>query len=161
MSDRANDADAPGDERFPPPVFPSGSSVGEDRSHPVEDDEEEGVVPDDAFHDPDDPVVRERPPTVPADFEEVMGRVGGLEAVLGEVAVTGMGNDPHVVAQPGLEPYDDPHVAELASALERLRAGLASRGEAALKVEPEMSRFEATLRAYCVGYLAGRRAQDS
>jgi hypothetical protein len=23
-----------------------------------------------------------------------------------------------------------------------------------------MSRFEATLRAYCVGYLAGRRAED-
>jgi len=160
MSDRSNDADALGNERFPPPVFPSGSS-GWDDADPHLDDDEEGVVPEDAFHDPDDPVVREHPPTVPADFEEVMGRVGGLEAVLGEVAVTGMGNDPHVVAHPGLEPYDDPHVAELASALERLRAGLASRGEAALKVEPEMSRFEATLRAYCVGYLAGRRAQHS
>ncbi|HSM03079.1 MAG TPA: hypothetical protein VK858_00575 [Longimicrobiales bacterium] len=160
MSDARDDAGDSVDPWLPPPFFPPGSTLGEDLRRHLEGGADVGV-PDDAFHDPDDPVVRERPPTVPADFEEVMGRVGGLEAVLGHVAVTGMGNDPHVVPQPGLEPYDDPHVAELASALERLRTGLASRGEAALKVEPEMSRFEATLRAYCVGYLAGRRAQDS
>ena len=160
MSDGRDDAGDSVDPWLPPPFFPPGSTLGEDLRRHLEGGAEVGV-PDDAFHDPDDPVVRESPPSVPADFEEVMGRVGGLEEILGEVAVTGMGNDPHVQADPNLEPHYDPHVAELASALERLRSGLSSRGEAALRVDAEMSRFEATLRAYCVGYLAGRRAQDT
>lgn len=86
---------------------------------------------------------------------------GLLETALGEVTVTGMGNDPHVRVDPALKRFQDPHVAELAAALGRLDRQLNERGEAALKVGPEMSRFEATLRAYCVGYLAGRRAQDT
>jgi hypothetical protein len=117
--------------------------------------------PEDAIHGPDDPVVRLEAPTVPPDFEAVMGGVGNLERTMGEVAVTGMGNDSHLSPDPELEPQPDPYVAELSAALERLRRGLASRGEAALKVSPEMSRFDATLRAYCVGYLAGRRADDA
>lgn len=149
---------------LPPPVFPSGSS-GADPQPEAEGPEGanevgEGTLPQDAIHAPDDPVVRLEPPTVPPDFEEVMSGVGVLERLMGEVSVTGMGNDPHLQPDPSLEPYTDEHVAELSAALERLRRGLAARGEAALKVGPEMSRFDATLRAYCVGYLAGRRAED-
>jgi len=121
---------------------------------------EAGSIPKDAIHGPDDPVVRLEPPSAPPDFEEVMQGVGNLERTMGEVTVTGMGNDPHLRPDPELEPQPDPFVAELSAALERLRRGLASRGEAALKVSPEMCRFDATLRAYCVGYLAGRRADD-
>jgi len=54
----------------------------------------------------------------------------------------------------------DPHVAELVDAIVRLGEALQRRGEAGLRTSPEMSRFDATLRAYCVGYLAGRRAED-
>lgn len=89
------------------------------------------------------------------------GNPGLLETALGEVTVTGMGNDPHVRVDPALKRFRDPHVAELAAAVGRLDLQLNERGEAALRVDPEMSRFEATLRAYCVGYLAGRRAQDT
>jgi hypothetical protein len=153
------------DPPLPPPVFPPGSA--RDAGTPTHDardpteEEGEGAIPEDAIHDPDDPVLRVEPPTVPPDFEAVMSGVGSLERRMGEVSVTGMGNDPHLRPDPSLEPCVDEHVAELSAALERLRRGLASRGEAALKVDPDMSRFDATLRAYCVGYLAGRRAEDS
>ncbi|MEJ2541498.1 MAG: hypothetical protein P8188_16290 [Gemmatimonadota bacterium] len=148
-------------DRLPPPVFPPGSPRREALRPRGSGPLDQGTIPDEALHGPDDPVIREAPPVVPPDFDQVMRGVGALEKVMGEVTVTGMGNDPHIVPDPELEPYTDPHVAELAAALERLRHGLASRGEAALKVDARMSRFEATLRAYCVGYLAGRRAQNS
>jgi hypothetical protein len=41
-----------------------------------------------------------------------------------------------------------------------LAESLNRKGEAGLRANLEMSRFEATLRSYCVGYLAGRRAED-
>jgi len=52
-------------------------------------------------------------------------------------------------------------VIELIGAVGRLAEALKRKGEAGLKAQPHMSRFEATLRAYCLGYLAGRRAEDS
>ena len=161
MSDAPRDSNHE-DPPLPPPMRPTESRWSADAGfgEPHEAPEGEGSIPEDAIHDPDDPVVRLEPPTVPPDFEAVMKGVGSLERTMGEVSVTGMGNDPHVRPDPGLEPQADPHVAELSAALERLRRGLASRGEAALKVDPDMSRFDATLRAYCVGYLAGRRADD-
>lgn len=51
----------------------------------------------------------------------------------------------------------DPSVADLVLRIGRLADALRDRGEAALETTPDMSRFEATLRSYCVGYLTGRR----
>lgn len=70
---------------------------------------------------------------------------------------TGIGDDPHL----GLEDLiggRDPHVRELVIAVSKLAEALRRRGEAGLHVSPGMSRFEGTLRSYCVGYLSGRRA---
>ena len=76
-----------------------------------------------------------------------------------EGTVTGIGADTHVAPE-GVGSRD-PHVAALTTAVETLAEGLRRRGEAGLHASPDMSRFEATLRAYCVGYLAGRRAESN
>ena len=121
-------------------------------------------ISDDAFFDPDDPIVRKAPPRKPEDFEEVVGSVPGEEGEdeVDEVVVTGIGNDPHLgdpeVA--ALEKYGDPHVVRLVEMVGTLADNLRDRGEAGLKTTSGMARFEATLRAYCVGYLAGKREAD-
>jgi hypothetical protein len=168
------------DTRLPPPAFPPGSRrhlhtnsnsrpSSEAPSGGTEDDA--FISPDDpipprrdtmggAFISPDDPIPARRPdavfdafispdePLPPRDQEEPE-----------EGVVTGIGDDPH------LEPEElisggDPYVLELIGAVGRLAEALKRRGEAGLKSSPQMTRFEATLRAYCVGYLAGRRAED-
>ncbi|MCG6988340.1 MAG: hypothetical protein LJF06_09185 [Gemmatimonadetes bacterium] len=73
--------------------------------------------------------------------------------------VTGIGSDEH------LDPVEmsvagDPHLSELLDAVRKLASALEHRGESGLRVAPGMTRFELQLRAYCVGYLAGRRAED-
>ncbi len=70
-----------------------------------------------------------------------------------------MDHDAHVEHEE-LVTGGDPHVIELLEAVSKLAEALRSRGEAGLKATPEMGRLEATLRSYCVGYLAGRRAED-
>jgi hypothetical protein len=54
----------------------------------------------------------------------------------------------------------DAQVADLIRLVRRLSNSLLWNGEAGLRATPEMSRFEATLRAYCVGFLAAIRAVD-
>jgi len=54
----------------------------------------------------------------------------------------------------------DPYVMDLVQKVGKLAEALRTRGEAGLRTAPEMDRFESTLRGYCVGYLAGRRAED-
>ena len=147
------------DPHLPPPAFPPSTSWTRHFQDPDPGEAGAGSIPDDAIHGPDDPVLRLEAPSVPPDFEEVMSGAGGLEGVPDEGSVTGMAPGPAPRPAPG-EPHADPHVAELSAALERLRRGLDVRGEAALRVDAGMSRFDATLRAYCVGYLAGRRADD-
>lgn len=103
----------------------------------------------DAFISPDDPLPsRDRPgPSVaPADDVE-------------EGVVTGMGDDAH------LDPTEftaagDPHVMRLTDKIVKLGEALKRKGEAGLRTTPEMDRFDATLRGYCVGFLAGRRAEE-
>jgi hypothetical protein len=51
----------------------------------------------------------------------------------------------------------DRHVAELARMVRKLADGLSNRGEVALKATPDLTPFEATLRAYCVGFLSRAR----
>lgn len=111
-----------------------------------------------AFISPDEPF----PPrggTLGAAFiaspEELRARGGDVE----EGVVTGMGDDPHL-ARKGLVSADDPHLLEVIGVVERLAEALKRKGRAGLKVPPRSSHFEATLRAYCLGYLTGRRADD-
>jgi hypothetical protein len=106
-----------------------------------------------AFISPDDPIPERRIELAPQFRDEESIEPGE------EGQVVGMDLDPH------LEPDEvvsggDPHVMEVMHAVSKLAEGLNRRGEAALRAAPEMSRFEATLRAYCVGYLAGRRAEE-
>jgi len=112
------------------------------------------IVPEDAFFSPDQPVVRQAPPTKPEDFEAVMKGLAADDD--NDVVVTGMGLDSHMRGG-GEKAIEDPHVERLYVSLRALTKGVRERGEAGLRTSPEMSRFEATLRGYCVGYLAGLR----
>lgn len=139
--------DDPNEIRLPPPAFPPGRRrhvVGANSSRPSDAAEprNEADAVFDALISPDEPLP---------------DRGLGLEPEEG--IVTGMGDDAH------LEPEElvsggDPYVLEVVGAVQRLAMALKHKGEAALQVKPHMSRLEATLRAYCVGYIAGRRAED-
>ena len=164
---------------LPPPAFPPGSdrhrsaggggTVPDDAFTSPDAPFEHGSIPDDAifspddpvtrsgtrmpkdaFFDPDQPVVRAAPPTKPEDFESVVG--GHADD---EVQVTGMSMESHTRSRG--HRFEDPHVEILYSKLVGLVRGVKERGEAGLRTTSEMSRFEATLRGYCVGYLAGLR----
>ena len=73
--------------------------------------------------------------------------------------VTGMGMDEHVEAEE-LASGGDPYVMDMVQKVGKLAEAIRTKGEAGLRSTPEMDKFEATLRGYCVGYLAGRRAED-
>jgi hypothetical protein len=51
-------------------------------------------------------------------------------------------------------------VRELTRSIERLGDALRLRGEVGLRTTADMTRFEATLRAYCVGYLTRVREEE-
>lgn len=216
----------------------------EDGDEPVPPGHAEAVN-EEAFISPDTPVIRLSPPTVPEDFEEVMGRgqsaldvpsfdpmedvelgpqgaawedmpvrdevepegaasadvpiddevepegaawedvpVGaelgaegaaevdvpkgdGLEPVGDDRETDGVNPvwdgeadaTPVALGEP-VEPAvveEDPGLQVLVAAVQRLADDLTSRGEEALGTEAALSPFEATLRAYCVGYLEGLR----
>ena len=147
-------------DRLPPPAFPPGQRASHRRSgrrasegsgshrgvsignaSRPQEARGEGGVPDDAFISPDEPL----PPR------------GLAELRPDEVVVTGIGDDPHLSPEEMAgSPHEDPHVADLALRVGRLADALRDRGEAGLRTAPGMNRFEATLRAYCVGYLAGQ-----
>lgn len=176
-------SDGKGGRALPPPAFPPGArrTVSAPRTRGSEDlsgalilpdeplPERDGEVPADAFISPDDPFgprgwqgdpgafispdepIRQRPPRSAALLPE------GVDADDG--VVTGMGDDAH------LDPEElamgfDPHVLDVVDKVAKLAEALKRKGEAGLRTTPDMSRFEATLRSYCVGYLAGRRAED-
>lgn len=125
---------------------------------------------DGAFIDPDEPIVRTRPPQPPEDFEEVLKRQEEEGSVVVDeelmdfdemdVVVTGIGDDPHLDDEEisDVDRYGDSDVADLVRKVGVLADALRDKGEAGLRSTPGMTRFEATLRAYCVGYLAGRRS---
>ena len=158
-----------GGRRLPPPAFPPGMKGVARRRTPAQSDDlsaafispdeplpdRVGGVPDDAFISPDEPIERHAPRTAPRGPSVAMEADFDMD----DVVVTGIGDDPH------LDPEElalgfDPHVLEVVGAVGKLAEALKRKGEAGLRSTPEMSRFEATLRSYCVGYLAGRRAED-
>jgi len=164
MSENTNE------HRLPPPAFPPGqrrhvhrNSVGK---HEVVQESPDGFIAPDAplpprldpieqaFISPDDPIP-ERVIELAPEFQDYARPVAGD----GEGEVVGMDLD----TQP--DPIDvlvqhDPYVAELVAAIRKLAESLGRKGEAGLRASSEMSRFEQTLRAYCSGYLAGRRVEE-
>lgn len=168
--------------RIPPPAFPPGRRRIQMRGKLVEEAEGEraGGDPDDmegAFISPDDPMPERTgfegafiSPDDPMP-ERASGAQEGIEGSPSvqtgvsaeemdeEAVVTGMGDDAHMDPRE-LAYGGDPYVSELVEAVKKLAAGLDHRGEAGLRSAPEMTRFETQLRAYCVGFLAGRRAED-
>ena len=171
-------ADAADLGRLPPPAFPPGSrriarraaerpgageGVPEDAFiSPDEPMEREGGIPDDAFITPDELDGAGDDAFISPD-EPLPPRSPRLEPeyVLGpdEAVVTGIDDDPHLAGdhRSAGPDWDDPDVGALADRVGRLADALRERGEAGLRTTPAMSRFEATLRAYCVGWLAARR----
>ena len=166
--------------RLPPPAFPPGARKhlhvnSNSRPAPTERPKPTGddayISPDDpipprrdaigdAFISPDDPIPARRPDAVFDAFISPDDPIPARsEAVLEEGVVTGIGDDPHMDPEE-LVSGGDPHVIELIGAVGRLAEALKRKGEAGLRAGPHMSRFEATLRAYCLGYLAGRRAEE-
>jgi hypothetical protein len=106
---------------------------------------------DDAYISPDEPIPHRAPRSGPVAMDD--------DEDFGEGVVTGIGDDAH------MDPDElalgfDPHVLEVVDKVVKLAEALKQKGEAGLRSTPGMSRFEATLRSYCVGYLAGRRAED-
>ena len=166
-------------DRLPPPAFPPGQRTTHRRTQPASD-ASGGVgddgVPDDAFISPDEPIVRTGTriasdafisPDAPIQKRDP--RAGGDDVDFGEidpdeVMVTGIGDDPHLNAEVERAErartpvrFDDPIVGDIVVQVGRFADALREKGEAGLKTTTDMSRFEATLRAYCVGYLAARR----
>lgn len=166
MSESSNES------RLPPPVFPPGS-----RRHALRNSNTAGpgrkTVESigDAFISPDDPLPDRIDPMTDAFIspdEPLPERTARLDdayqdahaaGVRDEGEAVGMDLDAHVEVEETVS-GGDPHVMELVKALGKLAEAVRSRGEAGLRAAPEMSRFEATMRAYCVGYLAGRRAEE-
>jgi hypothetical protein len=170
---------------LPPPAFPPGSRKHPQRSPsshttgpaPQKGSDDGFISPDDpmparrdklaaAFIQPDDPLPERRPDAMKDAFispEEPLPKREplGVRRTMGkpeEGVVTSIGSDPHL-DRGELAAAGDPHVMELTEAVGKLAQALRRKGEAGLRTTPEMGRFDATLRAYCVGYLAGRRAE--
>jgi hypothetical protein len=170
---------------LPPPAFPPGSRKHALRNStapkagpaPQKAPDDAFISPDDpiptrtdkvaaAFIQPDDPIPERRPDAMKDAFispEDPMPKREslGVRRTMGkpeEGVVTGIGSDPHL-DRSELAAAGDPHVMELTEAVGKLAQALRRKGEAGLRTTPDMGRFDATLRAYCVGYLAGRRAE--
>jgi hypothetical protein len=150
-----------GGSRLPPPAFPPGQRVQARANHRAGAGKAEGgeAVPDDAFISPDEPIVRTGSRFASDAFispDAPLPRRGAEDQ--DEGVVTGIGDDAHMGREDiAMARIGDPAVADLAARVGRLADALRNKGEAALKTTPDMSKFETTLRAYCVGYLAHHR----
>lgn len=160
MSDNSDES------RLPPPAFPPGTRRRSYASSSGEPDPGAYISPDDpipgrratmsgAFISPDEPI----PDRLIEPMEELQAVTDGIE-LDEEGEVVGMdlasGIKPDEVIAGG-----DPHVIELIRAISTLNDALHRKGEGGLRSDSETSRFEATLRSYCIGYLAGRRAEEA
>lgn len=151
---------------LPPPAFPPGTRRTAARRDLQHDDLRDAFLSsDDSFHtgehadaflSPDDPF----PPRTSHREEPVDDEGDDEDFDPEEVVVTGIGDDPHLDPLE-LSPGGDPYVMELAEQVGKLAEAIRRRGEAGLQTLPGMTTFEGTLRAYCVGYLRGRRTKDA
>ena len=140
-----------------------------ERDHSVED---AFISPDDPMPDRTDVIVDAAipsegsslafiPPNDPTPPGEVVtADPGGPPQFETEGGVaTGMGMDDHMDAE-DMASGGDPYVIDLVQKVGKLAEALRAKGEAGLRSSTAMDQFESTLRVYCVGYLAGRRAED-
>ncbi len=142
---------------LPPPAFPPGARRHAYRSRTRES--EPGVRPTDGlFISPDDPF--------PVRVDQVGGALISPDEPIPERGSTplfegeAVGMDLHAtIEHMQVVSGGDPHVLEVMKAVDGLADALRARGEAGLLTHAAMSRFEWTLRSYCAGYLAGRRAE--
>ena len=158
-------------ERLPPPVFPPGSArhggrwsgirrrSPESRPSGAPADERSGEVPRSAVGSPGEPSLSKHDdlslilPDEPLPERRAAPRPE-------EITVTGIGNDPHLdELEPAPRVRLDADLKRLTEMVEALAHHLKERGEAGLRTSPGMTRFEATMRAYCVGWLAARREE--
>lgn len=163
---------------LPPPAFPPGfrrvsvrrrlERQGRREIAPLPGGQamERATFPDEAFISPDEPIARERStdayisPDEPIPHREPRSHTESGEAIdPDDVVVTGMGDDPHLEPEE-LALTDDSALTALTEQVVALAEALRLQGETGLREHPGMSRFEATLRAYCIGYLQGRRADE-
>jgi hypothetical protein len=148
-------------DRLPPPAFPPGQRARtRPRAGRTEGTTGEGV-PDDAFISPDEPIVRSGSRIAAGAFISPDEPIPDRDP--DEGVVTGIGDDEHLGAEDlALSGGQlDPRLSDLAARVRRLADALRDRGEAALRTTPDMSRFDATLRAYCLGYLAAQQETTS
>ena len=163
--------DRPELDRLPPPAFPPderGAKYSRSLRTPLVEpgpaqragsEAGEPGVPDEAFISPDEPIVREGSRIAPDAF--IFPGEPVPDPGPGEGVVTGIGNDSHLDEEDSSPPrYTDPHVAGLVLQVGRLADALRDHGEGGLRTTSDMSRFEATLRAYCVGYLVAQREPE-
>ena len=146
------------DDAFISPDEPIQGGTGQEREAGTSPVAEDANLAESAFISPDEPIVRTSVPHAPEDYEEVIGGWDEDEDVL----VTGIGDDPHLSDEDiqAIESFGDSHVADLFKALDRLTDAVRAKGEGGLKSTSDMTPFEISLRAYCVGYLAGRREEE-
>lgn len=162
MSEGANE------RRLPPPAFPPGARRHAVRTPPSgPNDENPYILPDaplpprtersrdfdGALISPDEPIPERRIELV-EEFQDQMAFDPDEEGV-----VVGMD------LEPDLDPTEalaggDPYLMEVIETIDRIAASVRRKGESGLRVRADMPRFEATLRAYCVGYLVGRRVEE-
>src|SRR5690606_12902049 len=144
------------ERRLPPPAFPPTSGGRRDPGAESERAEASRARPEDG------PGARGEEPAAPGDLALIEPdeplpdrpeREGtGVASGIGAAGMSDVRDHPLRL---------DPALEDLVAAVGGLAEGLRRRGRAGLHVEPGMSRFEATLRAYCVGYLAGRDGEGS
>jgi hypothetical protein len=155
--------------RLPPPAFPPGSRrhpsrIGAAAASPPQSADHAFIAPDDplpprmdavgaAFISPDEPMPQRRFELAPPFRDPDAIEPGEEGQVVGMNLESRLESDEIVAG-------GDPHVMELMHAVANLSEGLHRRGEAALREGSGMTRLETTLRAYCAGYLAGRRAEE-
>jgi hypothetical protein len=146
-------------QRLPPPAFPPGARrhAYRTRTKDTEPGSSEGSKAS-PFISPDEPLP-ERVDVVGGALispDEPLPERGTLPLEDGEAV--GMDLD-STVERMEIVSGGDPHVLEVMKAVDGLAEALRARGEAGLLTHAEMSRFEWTLRSYCSGYIAGRRAE--
>lgn len=127
-------------DRLPPPAFPPETGRGrasDDRTGSGGDESTHTPkIPDDALISPEDPIPGEEP----APTSELVGTA----TPIGE-------SGPPSPAPAGL--LDRPTIHELPHLLDQLARRIEDSGEHALRIEPDIGRFEASLRAFLRGFL--------
>jgi hypothetical protein len=157
--------------RTQPPVLPEGfrEDLADPEPETTEGWEDVAVEPvPEAVAGWDESEVEPVPETIDAADEVAAELTQAPEEVVGDWAAEPTEAAPAQDAGSEADPVSplesapmDPHVEAVTALVRRLADDLEALGETALAADAEVSPFEATLRAYCVGYLEGLRELES